>query len=85
MFDLLLQFGNQYYKTIIKSIIKVEWVDNMNKFVKISSIILIFWIISGILVRFTYGDMVDKKDYESRNVNEVIVEFESRKSVKEGN
>lgn len=56
----------------------------MNKFVKISSIILIFWVISGILVRFTYGDMVDKKDYESRNVNEVIVEFESRKSVKDG-
>ena len=46
--------------------------------------ILIGCIISGLLVRFTYGDMVDKKDYEARNVNEVIVEFESRKTVQEG-
>lgn len=56
----------------------------MNKFLKVSSIILICCLVSGLLVRFTYGDMIDKKDYESRNVNEVIVEFESRKTVKEG-
>ena len=53
----------------------------MNKFMKVSSIILIFCLVSGFLVRFTYGDMIDKKDYEARNVNEVIVEFESRKTV----
>lgn len=56
----------------------------MNKFIKVSSIIMICCLISGFLVRFTYGDMIDKKDYESRNVNEVIVEFESRKTVEEG-
>lgn len=56
----------------------------MNKFIKISSIILLSCLIAGFLVRFTYGDMVDKKDYEARNVNEVIVEFESRKNVQEG-
>lgn len=56
----------------------------MNKFIKVSSIILIFCLVSGFLVRFTYGDMVDKKDYEARNVNEVIVKFESRKTVREG-
>ena len=56
----------------------------MNKFIKVSSIIVIFCLIAGVLVRFTYGDMVDKKDYEARNVNEVIVEFESRKTVEEG-
>lgn len=56
----------------------------MKKFMKVSSIILIFCFVSGFLVRFTYGDMIDKKDYEARNVNEVIVEFESRKNVREG-
>lgn len=56
----------------------------MNKFIRISFIILVCFFMSGIIAKFTYSDMIDRQDYESRNINELIVEFESRKTVKNG-
>lgn len=56
----------------------------MNKFIKISSIILVCFLTSIFIMKFAYGDMVDKQDYESRNINELVVEFESRKTMRDG-
>ena len=56
----------------------------MNKFLKISRKIAAIGIIFIGFMSILYEGKVDKKDYEDKNMNEVIVDFESKKSVNNG-
>lgn len=56
----------------------------MSKFIKISGFMFLIIVLFISVMQLFLGNTMDVRDYESKNLNEVVVKFDSKKSVGRG-